>query len=128
LNVKARIQDVGGGHALVHEARLRSHDLGKVGEKSNDIVLDLAFDCVDARDIEFGRFAFFPDRFCGLFRDQSKLGHGVGGVGFDLEPDAKARLRRPDRRHLWTRIAWDGHAASPRISAAALRIAAMLAR
>ena len=69
LNVKARIQDVRGRHTLVDEPRLRSHDLGKVSEKSNDVVLDLAFDCVDARDIEFGRFAFFPDRFCGVFRD-----------------------------------------------------------
>src|SRR5262249_39889253 len=104
------------------------YDLSQVGEKSNDVVLDLAFDRVNASDIEFGRLAFFPDRFCGCFGDLSELGHGIGGVGFDLEPDAEPRLRRPDRRHLRPRIARARPAASPRISAAALRIAAMLAR
>jgi hypothetical protein len=49
-------------------------------------------------------------------------------VGFDFEPNTKPRLRRPDRRHLRPRIARNSHAASPRTSAAALRMAAILTR
>src|SRR5262249_56108763 len=100
----------------------------KVEWKRTGRVLDVACDRVEAGSVEFGGFAFFPYRLCRLFWTQPELGPGVGGVGFDLEPDAKPRLRRPDCRHLRTRVASDGHAASPRISAAALRIAAMLAR
>ena len=83
-------------------------------------------DRVDARDVEFGGFAFFPDFLRRLLRDDAEFGHGVGGVRLDLEPDAELRLRRPDRGHVGAGIARD-HAASPRASAAALRIAAMLA-
>ena len=36
----------------VHEARLRADDLGEVGEEGDDVVLDLALDRVDARDVE----------------------------------------------------------------------------
>jgi hypothetical protein len=48
-------------------------------------------------------------------------------VGFNLEPDAEFRFRGPDFRHFGAGVARYGHAASPRASAAALRIAAMLA-
>ena len=128
LHVEAGVEHVGRGHALVHEARLGPDDFGEVGEKGNNIVLGLALDLVDAVDIELRRLALGPDFLRRCLRDHAELGHGVGGMGLDLEPDAKARLRRPDRRHLRAGVARDGHATSPRASAAALRIAAMLAR
>ena len=100
LHIEAGIEHVGGGHALVDKARLGPDDLGEMGEKGDDVVLDFALDLFDPRDVEFGRFAVCPDRLGGLLRDHAELGHGIGGMGFDLEPDAKPRFRRPDRRHL----------------------------
>src|SRR5262249_3279106 len=110
------------------ETRLRANDLGEMGEKSDDVVLDLALDRLDARDVKSRSIALFPDRLCGVFRDHPELRHGIGGVRLDLEPDAESGLGRPNRRHLWTRVALISHAASPRTRAAALRIAAILAR
>ena len=60
-------------------------------------------------------------------RDEPELSHGVERVRLNLEPDAEFRFRRPDRRRSGAGVARYGHAASPRASAAALRIAAMLA-
>jgi hypothetical protein len=128
LDVEASIQNVRRRHSLMYETRLRPDDFGEVGEEGDDVMLDLPLDLVDVRGVELRRVAFLPDRLRRLLRDQAELGHGVGGMGLDLEPDAKPRLRRPDRRHLRTRIAGYGHAASPRTSAAALRMASMLRR
>ena len=83
----------------MHEARLGTDDFGKIGEESHDVVFGLALDVFDARDVELGVLALGPDFGGGRLRDDPKLGHGIGGVRLDLEPDAKARLRRPDRRH-----------------------------
>src|SRR5262249_19355 len=115
-------------HALMDETRLRANDLGEMGEKGDDVVLDLALDRLDARDIKSRSLTFFPDRLGGVLRDHPELCHGIGGMRLDLEPDPKSGLGRPDRRHLWTRVARNSHAASPRTGAAALRIAAILAR
>ena len=73
----------------MHEARLRPDDLGQMGEEGDDVVLDLALDLVDAGDVEFGGLALFPDFLGGLLRDDAELGHGVGGMRLDLEPDAE---------------------------------------
>ena len=100
LHVEAGVEHVRGGHALVHEARFRPDDLGQMGEEGDDVVLDLALDLVDARDVELRVLALVPDFLRRRLRDHAELGHGVGGMRLDLEPDAKARLRRPDRRHL----------------------------
>ena len=35
--------------------------------------------------------------FGGFLRDDAELGHGVGRMRLDLEPDAEVRLGRPDR-------------------------------
>ena len=78
-------------------------------------------------DVEFCRLTLFPNLLRGVFWNDADLGHGVGGVGFNLEPDAEFRFRGPDFRHFGAGVARYGHAASPRASAAALRIAAMLA-
>ena len=40
-------------------------------------------------------------------RDDAELGHGVGRMRLDLEPDAEARLRVPDRRHFGPGVARD---------------------
>ncbi len=61
LDVEAGVEHVGRGHALMHEARFRPDDLGEMGEKGDDVVLDLALDLVDARDIELGVSALGPD-------------------------------------------------------------------
>ena len=127
LHVEAGVEHVRRGHAGMHEARFRADDLGQMRQEGDDVVLDLGLDRVDARDVEFGGLALFPDLLGGFLRDDAEFGHGVGGMRLDLEPDAEARLRRPDRGHFGAGIAGDGHAASPRASAAALRIAAMLA-
>jgi hypothetical protein len=36
----------------VHEVRFRADDLGQVRQEGDDVVLDLGFDRVDARDVE----------------------------------------------------------------------------
>src|SRR5215467_1529063 len=91
----------------MYETRLRPHDLGKMREERNHVVLDLALDRIDARDVEFGLLAFLPDRLGRSLRDDAELGHGVGRMRFDLEPDAVARLRVPDRGHFRPSVARD---------------------
>ena len=61
LHVEAGVEHVGRGHALVHEARFGADDLGEVGQEGDDVVLDLALDLVDARDVELGVAALLPD-------------------------------------------------------------------
>ena len=110
----------------MHEARFGADDFGEVREEGNDVVLDLRLDRIDAGNVEFCGLALFPDLLGGILRNDPELGHGIGRVRLDLEPDAEFRFRGPDRGHFRTGIASDCHAASPRASAAALRIAAML--
>ena len=107
LHVEAGIEHVGRRHALMHEACFRPDDFRQMGEEGDDVVLGLALDLLDARDIELGVLALGPDLFRRFFRDDPELGHGVGGMRLDLEPDAKARFRRPDRRHFWAGVARD---------------------
>ena len=54
LHVEAGVEHVGRRHALVHEARFRADDLGEMGEEGDDVVLGLALDLVDPRDVELG--------------------------------------------------------------------------
>ena len=54
LHVEAGVEHVGGGHALMHEARLGPDDLGQMGQEGDDVVLGLALDRVDAGDVEDG--------------------------------------------------------------------------
>ena len=89
----------------MNEASFRPDDFGKVREESDDVVFDLRFDRIDARNVELGGLALFPDFFCGILRDDPELRHGVGGVRLDLEPDAKFGFRRPDGDHLGAGIA-----------------------
>src|SRR6266566_3869365 len=132
LDVEAGIEHVGGSQPLMHEAGIRADDLGEMRQERDDVVLDFALDRIDALEVEAGIAPLVPDDLgCGL-RDQPELGHGVGGMRLDLEPDAEPGLGRPDLGHLRPGVARDHrrafHAASPRAINAALRIAAMLAR
>ena len=52
LHGEAGIEHVRRGHALMDEARLRTDVLGEVGQEGDDVVLRLALDLVDARDLE----------------------------------------------------------------------------
>src|SRR2546425_532334 len=70
LDVEAGVEHVGGGHALMHEARLGADDLGKMGEEGDDVVLGLALDLVDAGDVENGVLGLGPDRLGGLLGDR----------------------------------------------------------
>ena len=107
LHIETGVEHVRRGHALVHEARLRADDLGEMRQERDHVVLGLALDRVDARDVE-GRVArLLPDREGGLLGDDPKLGHRVRRMRLDLEPDAEAGLRLPDRRHLGPGIARD---------------------
>ena len=107
LDVEARVEHIGRRHALVHEARLRPDDLGQVGEKRDYVVLDLALDRIDARDVEHRGLAFGPDGLRGFLGDHAERRHRVGGMCLDLEPDPVARLRIPDRGHLQPAVARD---------------------
>ena len=51
----------------MHEPRLRSDELGEMCEEGDDVVLDLAFDFVDPRGVEFRRAAFFQIVFAASF-------------------------------------------------------------
>ena len=60
LHRQAGVEHVGGGHALMEEARLGPDMLGEVGEEGDDVVLGLALDRVDARDLVFALGAQTP--------------------------------------------------------------------
>jgi hypothetical protein len=107
LHGEAGVEHIGRGHALMDETRFGADEFGQMGEEGDDVMLGDALDFVDARDIEGDMPGLFPDRFGGLLRDHADLGQSVAGMGFDFEPDAKARLRRPDRNHFGAGIAWD---------------------
>ena len=55
LHVEAGVEHVGGGHAGMHEARLRPDDFRQMREEGDDVVLDLGLDGVDAGDVECRR-------------------------------------------------------------------------
>ena len=100
LHVETGVEHVGGGHALVHEARLGADDFGQMGEEGDDVVLGLALDLVDPRDIEGGVLGLGPDRPGGLLRDHAQFRLRISRMRLDLEPDLEARLRPPR----WTAI------------------------
>ena len=124
LHVEAGVEHIGRGHALMHEARFRADDLGQMRQEGDDVVPGLALDLVDARHVEDGVAALLPDLGGGLLRHEADLRHGIERVRLDLEPDAQARLRRPDGGHRRPAVTGDHAAPLTRISAAA-RIAAI---
>ena len=91
----------------MHEARLGADDFGEVGQEGDDVMLGLALDLVDARDVEGGVLALGPDGLGGVLRDHAEFGQSVRRVCLDLEPDLEARLRLPDRGHFRAGVAGD---------------------
>ena len=66
------------------EAGFGTDDLGEVGQESDDVMLDLPLDCVDALDVKGGLAALFPDDPGGFLRRGADLGHGVEGMRLNL--------------------------------------------
>ena len=112
LHGEAGVEHVRARHALMDEARIRADELGEMGEEGDHVVLGDALDLVDALDVELRLAALLPDRLRRLLRDDAEFGQRVAGVGLDLEPDAEARLGRPDRGHLGAGIAGDHRSGS----------------
>src|SRR5262245_56472881 len=67
-------------------------------------MLNFALNLIDAGDVEA---AALPHRVGCMFRDKPEFSHSLGGIGLDLEPDAKLRLGLPNASHLGTAIARD---------------------
>ena len=95
LHVEAGVEHVGGGHALVHEARLGPDDLGEMRQEGDHVMLGDGLDLVDAGDVEVGVLALFPDLRGGLLRHDAQFGQRIRRMRLDLEPDAEAGLRAP---------------------------------
>ena len=72
----------------MHEARVGPDDLGEMGQEGDDVMLDLALDLVDARDVEGGVLPFSQIVLAASFGITPSSAMRVGGMGLDLEPDA----------------------------------------
>jgi hypothetical protein len=105
LHVEAGIEHVGGGHALVNEARLGTDDLGQMGGEGDDVVLGFPLDLVDPRHVENHVAGLGPDRLRGLLRNDPQFRLRIGRMRLDLEPDLEARLGLPDGGHFRAGIA-----------------------
>ena len=73
-------------------------------EECDDVMLHFAFNGVDTVNFKSAALAH------GLgdaFWDEAEVFHGLGGEGFDLEPDAETRFRRPDFSHFGSCISRD---------------------
>ena len=91
----------------MHEARLGADDFGEMGEEGDDVVMGLALDLVDARDVEGRILALGPDRLRGFFRDHAEFRQRIRRMRLDLEPDLEAGLRLPNGSHFRAGIAGD---------------------
>jgi len=112
LNRQCRVENIGGGKALMDEAGILADKFGEMGQKGDDVMFDFALDLIDAGDVKFGRSALVPDILGRGFRYNTKLGQRVTAMGLNLKPDAVFRGRRPDRGHLFAGIAFN-HRDSP---------------
>ena len=76
----------------MHEARiLRAHDFGQVRKKRDHVVLRLALDLVDPRDVKF-HIACLPHRFRVFLRDRAQIGHGDADIGVNKAASAAAAI------------------------------------
>ena len=97
LHREAGVEDVGRGHALVQEARLRADDLGDVGQEGDDVVLHLALDLVDALDVER---AALPQRLrspAGICPSCSMASAASVSISSQISYLVRADQRRPFR-------------------------------
>src|SRR6266545_5199043 len=81
-----------------------------MGQEGDDVVLGLALDLVDPRDVEGDVACLGPDRLGGFLGDDAEFGLRVRRMRLDLEPDLEAGLRLPDGGHFRTGIAGDHQA------------------
>ena len=81
-----------------------------MGQESDHIVLGDGLDLVNTRHIK-GRILGLPNRLRIGFGDRAIGGHGITGMGFDLEPDVKTAFGRPDGHHFGAGVARDHGAA-----------------
>src|SRR5438045_4053532 len=88
----------------MNEARLGADVLGEARQERDHVVLHLALDLVDARDVET---AFVPDGLGRFLGDDALRRERVAGMRLDLEPDAEPVLRLPDGAHLGPAVARD---------------------
>ena len=86
------------------KARLGTDMLGKVGEKRDRLVMDLALDLADALDLEGAAFA---DRLRHALRDDAELLLRLAGIGLDIKLDAEIVFRLPYLRHFGAAVARD---------------------
>ncbi len=61
LHGKAGVEHVGGGHALMDEARIRPDEFGEMGQEGDDVMLGDALDLVDAVHVEGDVAGLGPD-------------------------------------------------------------------
>src|SRR6516162_6998960 len=99
---EAGVEHIARRHALMDKARLGTDVLGEVGEKRDRLVMDLAFDVADARDVEG---AAFTHRLCRALWDDAELFLRLAGINLDVQLDAEIVLRLPDLGHLRAAVA-----------------------
>ena len=99
------------------KARLGADMLGEVGEERDRLVMRLALDLGDARDLEGALVAHRARR---ALRDHAERRLGLAGIGLDVELDAESVLGLPDRRHLRPAVARD-HAGCLSVRAGSVR-------
>src|SRR3954454_18208390 len=88
----------------MNPARGWSDRFGYIFEKRDNVVVRSLFDFEDLRNREPRPFSNFSSV---LFRDLAKLCHCLAGQHFDLQPNFKLALVRPDFAHLWPGITVD---------------------
>ena len=65
------------------EARVGADEFGQMRQESDDVMLRLALDLVDARDIELRLAALFPDRFRRFLGDDAQFRQRIAGMRLD---------------------------------------------
>ena len=75
----------------MHEASLGADDLGEMRQEGDDVCL-VSRSIASIRSTSNFASSPSPSRPCRFLRDDPKLGHRVGRMRLDLEPDAEARL------------------------------------
>src|SRR5262245_47962265 len=105
------VDDVRRRHAEVQPARRWTDVLLHRRREGDDVVLRLALDFLDARDVEG---CLLADVTCRFRRHDTLTRHRLHGGNLDLQPGFVTPLVAPDATHLRVRVAWD-HAADSRV-------------
>ena len=91
----------------MHESGgLAAGPLGKMGQEGDDVMPCLRLDLVDAVNVERA-LAGLPDSLGILAGDLADLGHGVAGMGLDLEPNAELGGGLPEPDHFLAGVSFD---------------------